>query len=61
MKIITFADIKNLNISPLDCFQWASEMIENKKMAILPPKVSLSNRKGMFMNTMPCILNENGG
>ena len=57
MKIITFEDIKNLNIDPVTCYQWVSEMIENKKKAILPPKISLSSRDGMFMNTMPLMMN----
>lgn len=36
-------------------------MIRNKKTTILPPKISLSSKDGMFMNTMPCILNDDWG
>ena len=31
-------------------------MIAKKRQAILPPKISISSRPGMFINTMPCIL-----
>lgn len=57
MKVITFDDIRNMNINSLTCYKWVSEMISNKKSTILPPKISLSSREGMFFNTMPCILN----
>lgn len=36
-------------------------MIANKKNTILPPKISLSSKDGVFFNTMPCILNEERG
>lgn len=61
MKIITYEDIKKLNISPLECYKWATEMIANKRNTILPPKISLSPKEGVFCNTMPCILNEKWG
>lgn len=61
MKIITFEDIINMNIEPLNCYEWASEIIKNKSSTILPSKVSLSDQKGMFMNTMPCIINKKWG
>jgi len=61
MKVITFEDIKNMNIAPLDCYNWVCQMIKDKKTTILPAKTSLSTRDAMFMNTMPCILNDNWG
>lgn len=56
MKIITFDDIKNLNIRPEVCYQWVSEMIEKKKQANLPAKISLKPMDGVFCNVMPCII-----
>lgn len=61
MKFITFEDIKNMDIEPAICYEWVSEMIKNKKNTILPPKISLSSRDGMFMNTMPCIIEDRWG
>lgn len=57
MKIITFEDIQKLNIDPALCYEWVVNTIKTKKSTILPPKVGLSSRDGVFMNTMPCILN----
>lgn len=56
MKLITFDQIKELNISPKVCYQWVSEMIANKKSAHLPPKISMKPRDGVFCNVMPCII-----
>lgn len=56
MKVITFDDIDKLNISPETCLRWVSEMIENKKKALLPPKISLHPADGVFCNVMPCII-----
>ncbi len=58
MKIITFEDIKNLNISPLECYQWTSEMIKNKGNAVLPAKISMKPREGVFCNVMPCMIQD---
>ena len=56
MKLITFEDIKNLQIPYRDCFDWVSEMIQNKKDVILPPKISLKPMDGVFCNVMPSII-----
>lgn len=56
MKVITFDDINNLNISPLDCYNWVSEIIKNKALTQLPPKISLHPYDGVFCNFMPCIV-----
>lgn len=56
MKLITFEDIINLNIEPEICFEWVSDMIENKKNTQLPPKISIHPADGVFCNYMPCII-----
>ncbi len=58
MKIITFRDIASLNISPSTCFDWAESMIKNKRNALLPPKISLKPRDGVFCNVMPSIIKD---
>ncbi len=60
MKIITFRDIAGLKISPSQCYDWAEEMIKNKRDAILPPKISLKPKDGVFCNVMPCIIRKDG-
>ena len=61
MKIIDFDVISNMQISPVDCYQWVSEMIEKKGEAILPPKISLKPFDGVFCNVMPSIVGNAGG
>lgn len=56
MKLITFDDIKRLNISPSDCYNWVCETLENKSKAILPPKISLKPIEHTFTNIMPCFI-----
>ena len=56
MKIITFKDISNLNVPPSNCFEWAENMIKNKNQALLPPKISMKPREGVFCNVMPSII-----
>lgn len=58
MKIITHEDIINMKITPLECCEWAGEVIKEKKKFILPPKISLKPREDIFYNTMPSILPE---
>ncbi len=63
MKIITHQDIMNLNISPLEAYDWSEYVIKNKAQAILPPKISIKppEMEGVFCNVMPCYLGEFGG
>ena len=61
MKIITFEDIKALDISPTKCFDWAVHTIKNKKTALLPPKISLKPFDGVFCNVMPSFINGSHG
>ena len=57
MKIITFSDIKNLNISYSEMYDWACEMLLHKDGTVLPPKISMSlDYEGSFLNVMPSII-----
>ena len=55
MKIITFEDIRELEISPRTCFEWVRACMEKKKDAVLPAKISMRPEEGVFYNVMPCI------
>lgn len=57
MKIITFNDIVNQEITPNECYEWASKVIKDKHNAYLPPKISIKpDIPGVFYNTMPSLL-----
>ena len=56
MKIIGFDDIKALNVSPTECYQWASDMIVQKQDMILPPKTHMNMPGNVFCNVMPCLV-----
>lgn len=56
MKVITFDDIKNLNIPPKICYQWVVEMLMHKNDVILPPKISMKPQESIFCNVMPSIV-----
>ena len=56
MRIITYQDIKSLDINPSLCFEWAEEMIMNKHESILPPKFSMVPFAGAFCNVMPSMV-----
>lgn len=56
MKIITYEDIKALQIDPLDCYDWVVEALKGKSEALLPPKISLSKEAGTFCNVMPSFI-----
>ncbi|MCF0135571.1 MAG: ornithine cyclodeaminase [Lachnospiraceae bacterium] len=61
MKVIDFETIRRMNIVPEQCYRWAEKMIADKKKTILPPKISLRPREGIFVNTMPSILDNGFG
>ena len=61
MKVITFEDIRKLNIAPKTCYQWVEEMIEDKASVILPAKISMKPMDGVFCNVMPSIISRNLG
>lgn len=57
MKVISFDKITEMAVSPLQCYEWVSEMISSKKNALLPAKISLKpDIPGVFYNTMPAVL-----
>ncbi len=58
MKIISFDNVKSLNISPIDCYRWVEDMIKNKKTAQLPAKTHMNMPGNIFCNVMPCIVSQ---
>lgn len=58
MKIISQQQIRNLNISPVDCVNWVKESFLMKPSVQLPPKISLHPQGSDFFNTMPVIIPE---
>lgn len=56
VKIITHQDIMQLDIQPLQAYNWVKEQIANKDKSILKPKISLKFGETGFYNTMPAIL-----
>lgn len=56
MRIITHEDIVNLKITPIQCYEWAKKMIQNKNRTVLKPKISMKFGDTGFYNTMPAIL-----
>lgn len=59
MKVISFADIKDLGLDPLTCIEWVDAALRNKADAQLPPKISIKpnhTQDGTFVNTMPCFV-----
>lgn len=58
MKIISYDDIENMQIDPIKCYEWTSEMILHKNETILPAKISMKNGiPGIFCNVMPSFVN----
>ena len=53
MKLITHKDIISLNVTSEMCYDWAVDMIREKKTALLPPKISIKPKEGVFCNVMP--------
>lgn len=58
MKIITYEEISNLNLSGLQMYQWVKDGLEKQNKNILPPKISLKPEEEIFYNFMPTILTE---
>ena len=48
MKIISFEDVNSLNINPVDCYNWVSEMILHKADAFLPAKTHMNMPGNVF-------------
>ena len=56
MKIIGFDEVRSLAISPSECYDWVSEMIENKQDSFLPAKTHMNMPGNVFCNVMPCLV-----
>ncbi len=56
MKIISFEDIKSVNVEPKDCCLWVSKMIAKKNETFLPPKTHMDIPENTFCNVMPCYI-----
>ena len=56
MKFITFEDIVSMNISPMECVEWAKYVCLHKNEYILPEKISIKFGENCFFNTMPSFL-----
>lgn len=56
MKIISHKDIMDLAVSPRTCYEWVEYMLAHKNEALLPAKISIKDKDGIFCNVMPCIL-----
>ena len=61
MKIISFEDVRSLNISPPHCYEWVSEMIAHKRDAFLPAKTHMNMPGNIFCNVMPCLIPADNG
>lgn len=58
MKIITFSDILDMNITAKQCIRWAKYVILHKNQYQLPPKISIKFHNHCFFNTMPSLLQD---
>lgn len=58
MKLITHEIINSLNIQPIECYNWVSDLLSNKSKILLPPKISMKQENGVFCNVMPTILHD---
>lgn len=56
MQYIDFETIKNLNISPTMCVEWAYNALLHKYESVLPAKTSIKLPGDVFINTMPACL-----
>lgn len=56
MKILTHSDIIDLNIEPIQCYEWVSSMLKNKGDVILPAKISIKPTEEIFYNVMPSLI-----
>ena len=61
MKIISFDDVNSLRVSPVECYNWVSEMILHKADAFLPAKIHMNMPGNIFCNVMPSLLHMPGG
>lgn len=60
MKIIGFDDVRSLNISPVQCYEWVNDMILHKTDAFLPAKTHMNMPGNVFCNVMPSFVHLSG-
>ena len=58
MKLITFEDIKKLNISPEQSYSWIDYVLRNRDKFVLPTKVRIPLEESDYCNVMPCSMPE---
>lgn len=56
MKVIDYEQIKKLNISYGEYYNWAKEVLTLKKECQLPAKISMKKEGHIFINVMPSIM-----
>jgi len=56
LRIISFEQIRRLNVSPEMTIDWVYEALALKDQSILPPKISIKFNDGCFFNTMPSLI-----
>lgn len=56
MELINSEQIKALNITKREIFEWIGESIALKDESYLPPKISMKPEGHIFYNVMPCII-----
>ena len=56
MKVIDYEQIKKLNISYEEYYNWAKEVLFLKRECQLPPKISMKKENHIFTNVMPSIM-----
>ena len=61
MKIVSFDDVKSLDISPVHCYEWVNDMISHKADAFLPAKTHMNMPGNVFCNVMPCLVRTDEG
>lgn len=54
MKLITFNDIKALNITPHQSYEWIDFVLRNRDKFVLPTKVRIPLEGSDYCNVMPC-------
>lgn len=60
MKIVTHNDIKNLNISGKQCYEWIDYAMRNREIFLNPHKTRIPLNGTDYFNVMPCVIeNEN--
>lgn len=60
MKVISFEDVKKLNLKMEDYYCWAKDVFKGKENSILPPKISMKKEGHIFINVMPSVIDDIG-